>query len=102
MDDKPQPGGLMSAMRSMCQSLFERAQLMLIWCCAPRHKLDGGMIVCQGGLLAEGGFSYVYMGVEARSGRRVVRLTFSIKRDESRYRCSSRFASMRRSSTEMR
>lgn len=87
MDDKPQPGGPIAAMRSLCQTLLDRAQLLSMRCFAPRHKLDGGMIVCQGSLLAEGGFSYVYMGVEARSGRRVVRLVFSMERDESCYRC---------------
>mmetsp|Transcript_23164 Transcript_23164/g.72574 ORF Transcript_23164/g.72574 Transcript_23164/m.72574 type:complete len:247 (+) Transcript_23164:84-824(+) len=88
MDDKPSSSrwrsGPLAVAAGACRALWDQLQLIAMWCFAPRHTLDGGLVVCQGRLLAEGGFSYVYSGVIASSGQRVVLKQVRVEDPESR------------------
>jgi len=50
-------------------ALVELLRGLWLWCFSPRLTLDGGMVVYRGAWLAEGGFSTVYTGADAASGR---------------------------------
>ncbi|KAJ8598997.1 hypothetical protein CTAYLR_009459 [Chrysophaeum taylorii] len=65
-------GGVFGRVLGLCSALLEWVQRLGMLMFAPRHKLDGGMVVLRGGKVGEGGFSYVFGGVEAGSWRRVV------------------------------
>ena len=65
------PKKMIRAAWSVCKRVAERCHRVSTWFFATRQAMDGGMVVYKGSLLAEGGFSYVYLGYDAH-GREIV------------------------------
>jgi len=66
------PKKMIRAAWSVCKRVAERCQRLSTWFFASRQGMDGGLLVYKGSLLAEGGFSYVYLGYDALTGRELV------------------------------
>lgn len=57
---------------SVCVQVAEKCQRYKMWFFAPRQVMEGGLTVYKGSLLAEGGFSYVYVGYDAETNKELV------------------------------